>query len=83
MPRESMMVTMEKGVRTGGDISGKGRGKTTVILAGAAMIMIVPAKVTAARHIIMRIVMAVTRENSSTKAVHSMTGARAVNEGPV
>jgi hypothetical protein len=44
--------------------------------------MIVPAKVTEARDIILRIVMVVTRENSSTKAVHSMTGERAVNEGP-
>ncbi len=59
---------------------GKGRGKTTVIFAVTAAIMIVPAKVTEARDIILRTVMAVTRENSSTKAVHSMTGERSESE---
>jgi hypothetical protein len=73
---------MQKVAGTGGDISGKGRGKTTVIFAGTAVIMIVPAKVTASRDLILKIVMAVTRENSSTKAVHSMTGERTVSEGP-
>ena len=82
MRRASMTVIMEKVARTGVGISGKGRGKTTVIFAVTAAIMIVPAKVTEARDIILRIVMVVTRENSSTKAVHSMTGERAVSEGP-